>query len=370
MVTGGSILFCGDGAWWKKLLGALLCGCGIGTYQAFIPVMLMLVLMDQMRFLIRRQEDLRFWLKRLCVRALCVCGAMGVYFAGSQLALRLSHLQLDDYLGISQMGSGGLGVYLDRALLACREFFLPSRGVLWDMYPQALLKVYRLMLCLDLALGVCLTVRLWKRSPARALLLCAAFALVPLGCNFVFVMSDTVHSLMVYAQVMQMALLVCLAEWAEPSFPLFRRVLSFGTAVLLGLSAVMYIRYDNQCYLKTALQQQEAISWNSTLVTRIESAKGFRDELPVAFVNRREMQDRNLYNPTELDFLTLGTYDEDTRGYLNDWAWQAFLARWCGFQPETVDPDMVKDWPEVQAMPAYPDDGSIQVIRDVVVVKF
>ena len=82
------------------------------------------------------------------------------------------------------------------------------------------------------------------------------------------------------------------------------------------------------------------------------------------------MQDRNLYNPTELDFLTLGTYDEDTRGYLNDWAWQAFLARWCGFQPETVDPDMVKDWPEVQAMPAYPDEGSFQVIRDVVVVKF
>ena len=131
-----------------------------------------------------------------------------------------------------------------------------------------------------------------------------------------------------------------------------------------------HIRYDNQCYMKTTFQQQEAISWNTTLVTRIESTAGFRDELPVAFVNRRNMQDRNLYNLEELDFLTLATYDENIYGYLNDWAWEAFLARWCGFQAQTVDPTEVAAWPEVETMPSYPDDGSIRIIRDVLVVKF
>ena len=151
---------------------------------------------------------------------------------------------------------------------------------------------------------------------------------------------------------------------------LFRSLLPLGTALVLGLTGVMYIRYDNQCYLKTALQQQEAISWNTTLVTRIESAEGFRDELPVVFLNRKNMSDRNLYNLDELDFLTLGTYDETIQEYLNDWAWAQFLARWCGFEPQTVDPALVENWPEVTAMPSYPDDGSIQVVRDVIVVKF
>jgi hypothetical protein len=122
--------------------------------------------------------------------------------------------------------------------------------------------------------------------------------------------------------------------------------------------------------MKTSFQQQEAISWNTTLVTRIESAEGFRDELPVAFVHREKMEDRNLYILEELEFLKLAPYDADLQAYLNDWAWEAFLARWCGFSPKTVKPETVEDWPEVQAMPRYPDDGSVRVIRDVVVVNF
>ena len=149
-----------------------------------------------------------------------------------------------------------------------------------------------------------------------------------------------------------------------------KKLLLFAAAALLALSCVMYVRYDNQCYMKTSFQQQEAISWNTTLVTRIESAEGFRDELPVAFVHREKMEDRNLYILEELEFLKLATYDADLQAYLNDWAWEAFLARWCGFSPKTVKPETVEDWPEVQAMPRYPDDGSVRVIRDVVVVNF
>ena len=333
-------------------------------------MMLMMVLTDQIMFLCRREEKLAAWGKRAAIRALCVAAVMGVYFLGNEYFLRTRNLQLDDYLGIDQMALGGPGVYLERAVTAYREFFLPSHFVLWDMYPQAVFNLYRMMLCLDLVLSAGWVLRTWKKSPGRALFLCAALALVPLGCNFVFVMSEEVHSLMVYGQVMQVLLLICLADWREGLGLPLSRLFSRGTALILALCCVMYVRYDNQCYMKTAFQQQEAIAWNTTLVSRIESAEGFRDELPVAYINRRNMKDRNLYNLTELDFLSLGTYDANIQEYLNDWAWEQFLARWCGFQAERADQSLVEDWPEVKAMPVYPDDGSIQVIRDVVVVKF
>ena len=370
MMTAGGLLICADRPWWKKAAGVLLCGCSVGVYQAFLPNLLTLILLDLIMTLIRREEKNSFYLRKILIQGLCIAAVMGVYLAGNQYFLTTRNLQLDSYLGISEMGNEGLERYLAGVGRAYGEFFRPSHFSMWDMYPQAVFNLHRLMLLLDAALGILWIVRLWRKSPARALLLAAGLGLIPLGCNFIFVMSSEVHSLMVYGQVMQTALLVGLTEWTGISRPAWKRLLSGTAAALLALSCVMYVRYDNQCYMKTSFQQQEAISWNTTLVTRIESAEGFRDELPVAFVHREKMEDRNLYILEELEFLKLATYDADLQAYLNDWAWEAFLARWCGFSPKTVKPETVEDWPEVQTMPRYPDDGSVRVIRDVVVVNF
>lgn len=370
MMTGGAILICSEKPGWKIAAGILLCGCAVGVYQALLPFLLAMLLMDLVMTLTQREEKTGFYFRRILLLGVSAAAVMGVYFAGNALFLRFTNLRMDDYLGLNEMGGAPLAQYLAGAGRAYREFFFPSHFVLWDMYPQSVFNQYRLMLALDAALGAVWIVRSWKKGPVRALLLAAALALVPLACNFMFVLSGEVHSLMVYGQVMQMVLLACLAEWTEFPRAAFRRPAAAAAAAVLAVSGVMYVRYDNQCYMKTAFQQQEAISWNTTLVTRIESAPGFRDELPVAFVNRKNMQDRNLYNLEELDFLSLGTYDANIREYLNDWAWDSFLARWCGFEPKTVKPEKVEDWPEVREMPCYPDDGSIRVVRDVVVVKF
>ncbi|MBR2664401.1 MAG: glucosyltransferase domain-containing protein [Clostridia bacterium] len=370
MLTVGCMLICTEKSWWKPLLGILLCGCALGVYQAFIPNLLMLMLLDVLMILCHREEKAGYYIRIILVRVVCIAGVMGVYFLGNQSFLWAKNLQLQDYLGISNMAKGSLSQYLAGAVRAYREFFRPSHFVLWDMYPQAVFRLYCIMLVLDILLGILLICQEWKKSPVRSLLMALCLTIVPLGCNFIFVMSEEVHSLMMYGQLMQMVLLICLIDWQERCWPSLLQLPRRGIALLLALSVFMYIRYDNQCYMKSAFQQQEAISWNTTLIARIESVEGFRDELPVAFINRENMRDNNLYNIEELDFLSLGTYDADIHGYLNDWAWQAFMARWCGFEPQMQDPSLVSAWPEVEQMPSYPDAGSIQVIRDVVVVKF
>ncbi len=132
----------------------------------------------------------------------------------------------------------------------------------------------------------------------------------------------------------------------------------------------MYVRHANQCYLKTAFQQQQAISWTNALITRIKSAEGYRDEYPVAWIGRYHMQDRSLYNIDELDFLNLSSYEADLQEYLNNWSWKEFMERWCGFGPEMayeLEPEKLQ---EVREMPCYPEDGSIRVMDGTVVVKF
>ena len=371
MMTGGGLLICAEKSRWKPVVGVLLCGCAAGVYQAFLPIFLMMMLLDVIMRLVHQDEKTGAYIRLILLRLAEIAAVMGVYFGGNEYFLWAKNLQLKDYLGISSMAGGSPEQYLAGAVTAYREFFFPSHFTLWDMYPQAVFNLYRLMLALDAGLSCVLLVRLWKKNRIRALLLLAALALVPLGCNFIFVMSAEVHSLMTYGMVMQMVGLACLAEWTEfPSWPGCARLARRAAALLLALASFMYIRYDNQCYMKAAFQQQEAISWNTTLVTRIESAEGFRDELPVAFLNRENMEDQNLYTLEELQFLSLGTFEPDIRTYLNDWAWQAFLARWCGFEPRYAEETQVAAWPEVEQMPRYPDDGSIRVIHDTIVVKF
>ena len=65
------------------------------------------------------------------------------------------------------------------------------------------------------------------------------------------------------------------------------------------------------------------------------------------------------------------------RGYLseiiNDNSWIDYMRYWCGFEPRLVDDVTMKNLQNdnfVKMMPCYPDDGSISVINDTVVVKF
>lgn len=369
MMTCGAYLILEGRGGLRKTAGTLLGGCAVGIYQAFLPVGLALILLGNIVHLTEGEETGRAW-KRLGIHALCFLGMLAVYAAGSRLFLTLHHLELDSYMGLSQAGSLSPLVYLQRMGRAWREFFLPTRNVLWDMYPQHIYYLRQGLLLLTAALSVRCLIRAWRENRGIALLLLLLLAAFPLACNLIFVLSGEVHSLMTYGQVMQIALLVCLADRAELSSAKIRRIVPRAATLLLSVTCLMYVRFDNQCYLKTEFQQQQAITWYTALISKIKSAEGYRDELPVIWRNMEEMDDQTLYNMDELNFLHLSGYEQDVRGYVSNWAWEWFLARWCGFSTAVLPPETADDWPEVQEMPHYPDDGSIRVLHDAVVVNF
>ena len=175
---------------------------------------------------------------------------------------------------------------------------------------------------------------------------------------------------MTYGQVMQAVLFVWLMDGFEIRHRTLQRFFPGLAAVILGLACIMYARFDNQCYMKTAFQQQQAVSWVTALAAQIKATEGFRDDLPVAFLNQEEISDQSLYNIGELDFILLAPYSGDILEYLNSYALRNFMERWCGFGPAYADASAWADLPEVRQMPHYPDDGSIRNLGDVIIVNF
>lgn len=365
-----AVLVCGKTPWWAKIPAIFLGAASVGIYQSFIPMLLSILILYDLK-LLSGEEDLkvRDFLKLAAVQVICVLGVMAVYFAVNQFFLRKYQVELSAYSGINDMGAMPVSVYLQRIGLAYREFLNPSRGVFQDMYPGTLHTVYRVMLAADGILAARLMVTAWKKCKVKALLLLLLFALFPLGCNFIYVMAENIHGLMVYGQVMQIVLLIWMLDQLEYTPSRAKQVISLLASLALAVTSVMYARFDNQCYLKDTFHQQQAISYYTTLITQIKSLEGYRPDQQLYFVNGFHTMDPTIYNIDELDFIRLIPYWHNSTEYMHATR-QAFVNRWLGFQTNWYDDPAIEKLPEVQAMPSYPRDGSVRIVNDVVVVKF
>ena len=371
MMTVSACLICKKNHWWTKLAGICIGGAGVGIYQAFLPFWVSTILFFYIKETAEGEDSIAVLIRRAVFLLLCVAGVMLVYTAGNRFFLYKYQVELSAYQGIAQMGQMSLPTLLNRLGRAYREFFNPTREVFGDMYPGTLHMFYYLLLGCGCLLALRMVIRIGIRNKGKAVLLALLFALVPLGSNLIYLMvEEEVHALMTYGQVMVFVLFVWLVDRQDLSSLKLSRAASLGAALLLGMMALMYARYDNQCYLKDALHQQEAISYYTTLITRIKSRPGYRPEMKVLYANETDPEDPTVYNIDELDFIRINPYWHDSMEYLHCPTWNTFMRVWCGAVfPWEWDP-YLDTLPEVQAMPSYPADGSIQIINDMVVVKF
>ena len=218
-------------------------------------------------------------------------------------------------------------------------------------------------------MSIRLLVHCTQNSKPNAFLAGVHLLLFPFCCNMIFLTTDLIHGLMVYGQVMQIILFIWLLDQQEFHLPTWRRILSLGSALILFVDGFLYIRLANQCYLKLIFEQQEAISYCTTLITQIKSSDDYRADRPVLFINDGRITDPTITHMREMNSINIFYYYPDTREYLN-MSRDRIMERWCGFTPVYYEGEDLSGLPEVQAMPHYPDTGSIQVIHDVLVVRF
>ena len=373
----GAWLICEQKNWLFRVSGILLIGASVGVYQAFLPVSMCVILLSMIRTA-AEETELKSTLKKILNAGVCGILGAGFYFAANKLFLQAKQIALTDYKGINTAAEIPLRVYLARIGLAYREFFFPNpnpEGWWYVMVPLRLRHVYLLLLAISILLSVMLICRIGKQDRGRGILLAVLICLFPLCVNFIFVMvaQEELHSLMMYAQLFPFVFFVWLLEKTELKNPKFQKTVSAAAAAVLALTLLLYVRIDNKCYLKATYAQQEAISYFTMLATQIKNTEGYRDEMPVAFLHEREIQDQTI--PGDSIFQPFHTlcylpYALDARDYVNDWNWKNFMAQWCGFEPALADAAAFEALEEVRGMPHYPDDGSIRIIDDTVIVNF
>ena len=367
----GAFCICKTEKWWLWIIGIIMIGASVGIYQAFFPVIITVILFYLIAFVIKC-DDFRRILKKVVRSGICCAMSMGFYFAASNLSLSFHHSGLTEYKGIASMGKASIYEYWVRIIDAYREFFKPTKGTSFYMYPGTVRYVYRIVVLISILLSIILVLKLFRRRKAQAFILSLLLALIPLSINFIFVMAgrDVIHSLMVYSQLFTFIYFAWLLENLPLKYHRIEKIASSIITIVFAALLLMYCRVDNRCYLKATYAQQEAISYFTTLVTQIKETDKYRDELPVAFLNTNSDTSLRPGDDGHLSDIVFLPYNQDVNGYMTDYRWLSFIKQWTGYSPVIANPDDFIELDEVKLMPHYPDDGSIKVINDTVVVKF
>lgn len=366
----GAYFVCKKDQWHYWVSGIVLMASSVGIYQAFIPFTISVLLM----YLIKYVYSDNCSGKNSMIMTGRVGGSavmfMLFYFVVNKIYLFIMKAELSGYRGVDTMGKLPVKEYISRGVEAYRLYINGDCFAHHCMYPAHMLYIYFIVLAASFALSVFLGYRLAKADILKAIVFFALVLLFPLCVNFIIVMVEyeKIHSLMVYSSLLPFVYFVWLLEQIE--FKHFKKLISYAVVAMLIFIITMYCRIDNKCYLQATYIQQESITYFTSLITQIKSVEGYDDELPVVFINPTEKRDESLNDIEE--FYTIGylPYDFRVEDYINNYRWLSYIHQWCGYEPVIAEEDDFKDLEEVKNMPHYPDDGSIKIINDTVVVNF
>lgn len=138
--------------------------------------------------------------------------------------------------------------------------------------------------------------------------------------------------------------------------------------VIVALVCFQFIVYSNMCYTKANFIVSQTVSYNNTLIVRIKSIDNYKKNMKVCYINEYNKNEEEVHLHQAFKRIYTDYYSQNT--LINNYEWKRLMAFYNGFNPELVDEKKYIDDIRVKNMTAYPDDGSIKIIDDVVVVKF
>ena len=377
LAVSGAYLILKKDEWYFIAAGILLMTCSAGIYQAYIPTILCVFLFGLIKQAYEsdtREKCIGLY-KKTGIAVFSIVLFIAAYLFLMNIFLDRYGLQLSSYKGMNSYADVSLSEYSQRILFAYKEFFaIPQQTTYYDvnLRPGIVLPLY---LCLLAGFAVFYGVLACSRKKkTMSFCLLLGGLLTPMAVNFIFIMSDpeTCYAMMLYGKAVFFVFGAWIVERGVEKISFKASLILKRTfIVIMSMIVFAYARFDNVCYLRMDLIQSQAIRYFTGLVTRIQSTDGYNSFRYVSYINspKPDFTDNSVNEISEFEKIRIPPYF-DFLHTVGDSVWREFLRLWCGFSPHETDQSYFENLPEVQGMPHYPDEGSIKVIDETVVVKF
>lgn len=364
---------------WGEIAGAMLIAISLGIYQGYITVGIVLVMFVCILELLNQKSFRHVFVKGLKAIGMFLVGGV-LYFIIVRASLIITHLPLwtGDYNSLDNTLKLTPSSFLHLTLQAYKDCFTRLLNMV-SPYPQWLVKSVTLLLALISVFAIIAGLRNKRLGVGEKLLCIVLVILLPLGMNFIYVLSNGVtHDLMVYAIWLFYLLALLLADWLTKHTTDWKwkeksnQIIKYISMALVFVLLYSNVQAANTMYLKKDMEQDAFLSLMTRIVYRIEDYDEYKSgETPIVLVGLSDQLIDVI--PGFEDYRGIAGLSEietaDTRyQYRVELYFTYVLANPAIIANEEIWNAMQTD-PRVADMPSYPADESLKMIDDVLVVK-
>ena len=364
---------------WRFIASAVILSISLGLYQAFFAVTIGLFLIIMFMDVINGKiTSVKEYVLR-GVLALCqLVTGLGIWAIMRKATQIIKGIEAVEYKGMSDGYS--VALFPKRLVMAYKAFFgFAQEGINATLY----LRVFTALVVVVAIIQIVYALIISKQKASIKCISIIGLILLPLAMTVVYILSTSdeyqVDTLMLYGNVLIFIIPALMIEWLEQTGHaegLVTRIVSCGTwlqILALVILAFGYTYMDNAAYMKGEIAVEQATAYFTELVANIKSTDGFDDDMEIIFVGWDKLEDgtnAKVDADDQLEAIKLEKFPRFT-DIITYGGSKYFMQEHLGFGNDLLveDDGTVAAEAEVQAMPTYPDDGSIKVIDNRIIVK-
>ena len=344
---------------------AIITAFAIGIYQAFVAFYVSLCLLYIIKVSFENKYNIKETIKLIFKYIILYVLSLLIYFSLLYISLLLSHEHLSNYKNANEIISANIFDYINRILLTYKYYFNLKGAAPFFAFNTHIL--YYALFFISIILLILNKTKLSSGTIFSILL----FHIAVHSNVVLFGVGNYHYNMMGYSIVFQFIILFYFIDAKYESI----KKSKFNTVVFISYIFIIFsnIYLSNLSSLKAEFVQSQAKTYFTNLIQRIESTDGYKPDMNVCFVN--ELKKNTIgYNESFKEFDSIKyyvyIYGLDFDDVINNYAWRRFMWLWNGYKPHVLPDDEYKDIHEVKNMPSYPQNGSIKIIDNVIVVKF
>ncbi len=353
-------------------LSCLCTALALGIYQAYLPITASIFVL----LLIKEAlEERKITFGKIIGRGIYYCASMIVglilYYIILKIFLHCYDVSLSNYQGISDMGNFQLSALPG---LIRKTFVSFCMLPLKDYCNLAQMNFIKFAY---LALGIIsIAVILWHMIKTKKNILVSAITTVllivfPFAVNLIVVMcpNSTIYTLMVYSFAIVLCVPIVLINMMpeNPDLPKIQKGIKTVIIALLLSVICCYSYLANVNYTAMYYTNRQAENYLNSMVVQIRMADHYDASKKWAFIGDK-IEDPLIKNAWE----KAPMYGGKGSTYINAYSRNRWIQQYFGYKVPMADKDTVNKLAhseEVQNMPCWPDNGSVRVIDDTVVIK-
>lgn len=357
---------------WHRIAGAACLVGSLSIYQAYLAIVVSLLILYYFFALLCGQMDTKGALIRGLGAILLLLASLVIYWLISQAVWRVTGVGMGQYAGSAL--ALDIGSIPGQIKAAYTSFF---RTLLFRENGIVVTRLARVAHPILLALTLCMTL-LWgirSKKWGALLLMLLLLALLPLGigCMYLLFSGESIHTLVLYSYI---ALYVLFAGVVECSLTAgsrsglaekWIRLSSDGMILLMAAVLAGNIYIANKAYLSMHMSYENTYFYTTAILTRLQDTPGYTTDSKVAIIGEYTEPYYHDVFFSDLEQL-IGVRKLSPNAY----SIGGFFEYYNGIPLRLASREEIESVAGTEAfheMACYPNDGYMEMIDGMIVIK-